>query len=571
MHSRLSVSTRQRDSYRSIWSQDTIDYRPLTFEKKLFMSKVYIRSSKKAMFKELSKAKLGFKPKAAAGPGSGPGPTSTNPAVTDWEAIRDQLEADSLLAISCDVSINENETIKTHDYPESRLLFSKEVNAIDVPNTTLVEDFMLACEQGDTSKIEWLVSRGIDFRTQFDKDKYSGLTAIHVAAMCGHVNTVLTLLDSGVSIEEPSWGIQRPLHLAALKGRVSMVRFLIQRGAQVDAQDTNGNQPIHEAAKSWSLGALDALIEAGATVDCSNDLGYQPLHYASMKQGKSSLIRALCKRGADMEAKTSHGSRPVHLAMKAKYIHPGTNLRSFLSLGAELEYYDGTEPALNTAVRSLSKIATRELLEFGADPNCRGRDGKTALHTLASIKCRSQHDSLVCMEIFLLLLDHDASLRMGDREGNQMLHLIASQEERERVDMSTARHLAELVLRKGADIDATDNEGSSPLFLAMKFGFLELSRLLFMSGAHILRIVYGLYVEIINTRDGHMVRIRHLAPGSDQERTHSIQRFQLTFESDGYFTQPTSLCDALEEACDSHRVLSSLHEPFELEAIESHC
>ena len=508
------------------------------------MSKVYIRSSKKVMVQELFKAKPSFKPKATAGPG--PGPTSTSQTITDWEAIRGQLESDSLLATSCDVSMNDNETIRSYDYAENRPPFSEEVNAIDVPSTTLVEELMLACEQGDTSKFEWLVFRGINLHTQFDKGEYSGLTAIHVAAMCGHLNMVQTLLDWGASIEKTGRGMQRPLHVAALRGQVSMVGFLILRGAQVDAQDTNGNQPIHEAAKSYSLGVLDALTEAGATVKCSNRYGYQPLHYASMEQGKFDLIESLCKRGADIEAKTSDGSRPVNLALNLRFTHHITTLSSLLAHGAKMEYYDGTEPFLNTAVRYIDKLATKDLLDHGADPNCQGNDGKTALHSLASIKCRSPHESSEGMKIFRLLLERGANLRMKDRDGNQMLHLIASQEERELADMAAAEHLAELVLRHGADIDATNNDGLSPLFLAMKFGFLELSRLLIMSGAHILIKSPGFCADIIN---GHVVCIRHLASGSDQEWTHSIQPFQLTFEGDEYFTQPTlrrhPLCDTL--------------------------
>lgn len=390
---------------------------------------------------------MSFKLKATAKPG--PGSISTNQAATDWEAIRDQIEADSLFSTSCDVSINDNETIKSYDYPESGAPFFKEVNAVEVPSTTFVEELMLVCEEGNTSMFEWLVSCGIDLHAQFEKDEYSGLTAIHVAAMCGHVKIVQTLLDCGASIEEPSRAMQRPLHVAALKGQASMVEFLIRRGAQVDAQDNNGNQPIHEAAKSYSPEVLDALLEAGATVDCSNRLGYQPLHYASMKQGNSLLIRSLCKRGANIEAKSSDRSRPVHFAIEKNITYPTTNLSSLLALGAKMEYHDGTEPALNTAVRYLLELATEELLRHGADPNCQGHDGKTALHTLASIKVLSQLDSSKGIRIFRLLFNRGANLHMRDQNGNQMLHLIASQRNHESADMIAVKHLTELVFKKG--------------------------------------------------------------------------------------------------------------------------
>ena len=97
--SRTSISTSQRDSYASGQSQDSIEYRRLSFERRLFMSKVYMRNSRNVMIKELSKARMSFKGKHIA--------TANDQTVMDWEAIRDRLESDSLLATSNEVSIND--------------------------------------------------------------------------------------------------------------------------------------------------------------------------------------------------------------------------------------------------------------------------------------------------------------------------------------------------------------------------------------------------------------------------------------------------------------------------------
>ena len=55
--SRRSISTSQRDSYASGQSQDSIEYRQLSFERRLFMSNVYMRNSRNVMIKELSRAR----------------------------------------------------------------------------------------------------------------------------------------------------------------------------------------------------------------------------------------------------------------------------------------------------------------------------------------------------------------------------------------------------------------------------------------------------------------------------------------------------------------------------------
>ena len=125
-------------------------------------------------------------------------------------------------------------------------------------------------------------------------------------------------------------------------GQGAIVKFFIQNGAQIDAKACDGVQIIHEASVSGSIEAFDALIEAGAAIDCSDGDGCQPLHYAATVPRRSHITRYLLRRGCNIEAKTSDGSRPLGLACTSDY----WNLHTLIARGAKLDYHDGSESVL---------------------------------------------------------------------------------------------------------------------------------------------------------------------------------------------------------------------------------
>lgn len=94
--SQQSSSTNQRYSFEST-SQESLEYRPLSFENKLFMSKVYIRNSKNLIagkihgFRGWSKGKKRIQP------------------LPSLEAIRNELDAETSILLSQDVPTKDEE------------------------------------------------------------------------------------------------------------------------------------------------------------------------------------------------------------------------------------------------------------------------------------------------------------------------------------------------------------------------------------------------------------------------------------------------------------------------------
>ena len=469
------------------------------------MSKVYIRNSKNMMIKKIFK--IGSQSK-------GKGKELIQP-VLNWEAIRNELDADSLLYSSPAMSIEGEDTVRPYIYNGDRGLSSQPLATPSRPGQESTALLIRACEQGNGVLVKDLLFGGVDIHAPFTRIMYSGYKAIHVAALYGHVNVVQILLDYCANIDEPDaidW--RRPLHFAAGSRQTSMIRFLLGKGAQVDAMTRNAVQPIHEAAWSGSIESLDALIEAGATVDCPDRCGYQPLHWALFTPNQPEVIRYLSNKNADINAKTSHGLRAVQLVSQAD----ATNLGTLLALDAKTDYDDGTTSALITAIDSDCGRSVEALLKHGVDPNLRASDGSTALHSLARLRTKSFGESSNDKEICRLLLDHGANVNIKDTNGYQVLHCLASYDSPLTEDAAAVEVLARLVLERGADLDATVNQGRSALYLAIYHGNHQLSRLLIRSGSRVLARTDALCLdlEVIalgSQRTRYIIMVSHNIPG----------------------------------------------------------
>ena len=378
----MSASTGRRDSYVSDQDAAIVQSHRSSFEKGLFMSRVYMRNCKNVMAKEIFKARLGSKRKV--------GVTTADQTAKNWEAIRDQIDADSLLARSCEESINDTDTIKSYTNSDSRHRFSEEIVRNQIEGESLLarssegsindnntirshvsaksrhryseeliapsvsgaifeNELIQSCEQGDSHQTKWLAVRGADPHAPFRQGPYSGLTATHVATINGHINVVKILLSCGANIEEETASeSRRPLHLAALTGQISMARFLIREGAQIDAKAEYGMQPIHDASRSGSVEIFDALVEAGAAVDCLDSFGHQPLHWAAVPLNQSNqsnamshksenlvpkleLAKRLLYRGAAVDVTNYQGCSPLYLAI---YYHNHRLSRLLLESGS---------------------------------------------------------------------------------------------------------------------------------------------------------------------------------------------------------------------------------------------
>ena len=101
----------------------------------------------------------------------------------------------------------------------------------------------------------------------------TGWSALHAAALNGHVHVARLLLDNGWELDlANNWG-GTPFHWAASNGRVSMLVFLAARGAKINTQDINKETPLHHAAERGQQAAVRLLLGLGADRSLKNMFG----------------------------------------------------------------------------------------------------------------------------------------------------------------------------------------------------------------------------------------------------------------------------------------------------------
>lgn len=143
---------------------------------------------------------------------------------------------------------------------------------------------------------------------------------LHLAALCGNVDSVDALLDAGADpgARGPGRGLWSgtALHLAAERGCLAAARRLLDGGAPADANLGRGT-PLHFAAAAGRIELVRLLLDRGAFLDARQqgpDSG-TPLHFAAAN-GRADVVELLLARGADRTA-TTRGVTALSRALKS--------------------------------------------------------------------------------------------------------------------------------------------------------------------------------------------------------------------------------------------------------------
>ncbi len=255
-------------------------------------------------------------------------------------------------------------------------------------------------------------------------------------------------------------------------------------GAGFSRTEAEGLSAI-DAARNGDADALRALLKRGADVNAAAADGTTALHWASYRDALDSadlLIRA----GARVDAANDLGATPLWMAslngssaMVRRLLQAGAHPNLALLLG---------ETPLMIASRSGSPDVVTQLIDKGANVNTRGPRGQTALMWAVS----EQHPDVV-----KVLLAHGADIQArsdalsqmmaapphGKPEYNRMIPFGG-----ETALMFAARvgdlASAQLLIAAGANVNDADAWGVSAMVLAAHSGFGEIVNLLLDKGAN---------------------------------------------------------------------------------------
>ena len=331
------------------------------------------------------------------------------------------------------------------------------------------------------------------------RESWHGQTALMWAAAGGHTEAMRRLIAAGAYLDETSSLIDAPeieadrrqggfvyakiprgsmtaLHLAAREGQMESVRTLIDAGADLDAQDAEDSTALILATVNGYLDIAELLLKAGADPNVADRFGRTVLFVATdmntldanprpppKMNGRMTpvdLVKLSLARGAQVDA-------PLK-ALLPQWCAQGCTHNPVL--------YEGATALLRAAMSGDLEVI-RILLEAGADPHTITAEQErndndidydlmppgrtTPLMAAAGVGWRDtisrgrDDDAIEALKIFLEL---GADINMGNQAGNTPLHGAA---------LRGSVPIIEFLVENGADVTAKNWRGWTPLDIAL--------------------------------------------------------------------------------------------------------
>ncbi|XP_068442562.1 ankyrin repeat and sterile alpha motif domain-containing protein 1B isoform X1 [Clinocottus analis] len=209
----------------------------------------------------------------------------------------------------------------------------------------------------------------------------TGYTPLHHAALNGHREVVLKLLQFEASTNVADSKGCFPLHLAAWRGDVDIVRILIHHRpshGRVNQQNHERETALHCAAQYGHSEVVSVLLQELTDPTMRNSQQETPLDLAAL-YGRLQVVRMLVSAHPNLMASHTRRHTPLHLA--ARNGHHST-VQTLLEAGMDVNCVTENGSALHEAALCGKMDVVRLLLDSEIDTNLRDSQGRTALEIL---------------------------------------------------------------------------------------------------------------------------------------------------------------------------------------------
>ncbi|KAI4546293.1 hypothetical protein MG293_002848 [Ovis ammon polii] len=224
----------------------------------------------------------------------------------------------------------------------------------------------------------------------------SGYTALHHAALNGHKDIVLKLLQYEASTNVADNKGYFPIHLAAWKGDVEIVKILIHHGpshSRVNEQNNENETALHCAAQYGHSEVVAVLLEELTDPTIRNSKLETPLDLAAL-YGRLRVVKMIISAHPNLMSCNTRKHTPLHLA--ARNGHKAV-VQVLLEAGMDVSCQTEKGSALHEAALFGKVDVVRVLLETGIDANIKDSLGRTVLDIL------KEHPSQKSLQIATLL------------------------------------------------------------------------------------------------------------------------------------------------------------------------
>ncbi|XP_067147191.1 inversin isoform X4 [Apteryx mantelli] len=249
------------------------------------------------------------------------------------------------------------------NFAETVEVFLKHPSVKDDSDLEGRTSFMWAAGKGSDDVIRTMLNLKLDIDINMT-DKYAG-TALHAAALSGHVNTVKLLLEHNAQVDALDVMKHTPLFRACEMGHKEVIQTLIKGGARVDLVDQDGHSPLHWAALGGNADVCQILIENKINPNVQDYAGRTPLQCAAYG-GYINCMVVLLENKADPNIQDKEGRTALHWLCNNGYLDAIKLLLGFDAFPNHMENSEERYTPLDYALLGEHHEVIQFMLEHGA-------------------------------------------------------------------------------------------------------------------------------------------------------------------------------------------------------------
>ncbi|MGR9101114.1 MAG: ankyrin repeat domain-containing protein [Gammaproteobacteria bacterium] len=261
------------------------------------------------------------------------------------------------------------------------------------------------------------------------------------------------------------------LHVAVMANHPPFIEFLVRNGADLnDPTFMDGVSPLHFAASLGHLDAVCSLILSGANIEIRDKKGNTPLHSVfSLNKTENPFFENLINQTLKQLTGNKIDSPRISIGEDHAKI-----LEILLDQGANpnTRQKDGSTP-LHLAASAGKLTEAKLLISYGAKIDLFDKAGYAPIHNAA------ENDKL---EIVELLLDKGVPI---ETTSGSNYDAVSQKNPLHLASMARSTRLVELLLDKGAEINAVDSRLDTALNMASINGYRDIVELLLSRGADV--------------------------------------------------------------------------------------
>ncbi|AXH62617.1 MULTISPECIES: ankyrin repeat domain-containing protein [Providencia] len=174
-------------------------------------------------------------------------------------------------------------------------------------------------EQGNLQSVKSLVEQGVDIEQRDSRQRTALMGATHE----NHLEVARFLIEQGADVNARDNMQDSPYLYAGARGLQEILVLTLQHGADLKSTNRYGGTALIPAAERGHVATVKTLIDAGVDVNHVNRLGWTALIEAIILGDGSDkyaqIVTELIKGGADVNLADGSGISPLTLAKSKGY------------------------------------------------------------------------------------------------------------------------------------------------------------------------------------------------------------------------------------------------------------